>query len=99
MHEVFFNLKVLEDPKFQSGGTTGDYRVDPRVMLDVTNTVLAPGSFAHGDDEQLLKLLFGWLEIGAQFNRRLEITEQFRSGKSIQLAVFLGSVCHLRNAF
>lgn len=77
VHEVFSNLQVLADPKFQPRETTGDYCVYPRVMLEVAKTVLASGSFAHGDDDQLLKLLFRWLEFGTQFNRRLEITEQF----------------------
>lgn len=86
-HEAFVNLQVLADPKFKVGAATGDYYVYPRVMYEVAKMVLSSGSFAHGDDEHLLKLLFRWLETGSQFNRRLEITEQFALSTATEVRV------------
>jgi hypothetical protein len=84
LRELSVNRQVLNDDKFKPGTATGEYTVFPRVMLAITNIVLASGSFSHGDDEQFLKLLFEWLEMGAEFNRRLEITEQFGQRVSMQ---------------
>jgi hypothetical protein len=75
-HEVYVDLSVLQDAKFQQSATIGVYLVYPRVQFSVLQTVIASGVFSHRHDNDLLRLMYRCLQISMEFDNRLGLTEQ-----------------------
>lgn len=78
MHELFFNANVLQDPKFKPINKLPKVpTVYPRLVSSAVEATISSGLFNESKDTELFRLLHSWREKVSEFNRRLDITEQY----------------------
>jgi hypothetical protein len=77
VHELYVNMNILHDPKYNPpDGQTGTFVVYPRLLMETADHNIASGSLRSATDKKLLRLLYSWKEIGHDFNHRLDVMEQ-----------------------
>jgi hypothetical protein len=76
VHELFMNLNVLSDKKFD-GKTPASSTppVYPRLYTTTLETAVASGFFSEGGDGLLFTAMNGWRQRASELNHRLDITE------------------------
>ncbi len=76
VYEFGANTAILADSRFQQNShDSGQPVVFPRLVMSVTETALASGTFAERRYRELFLLLHQWRDTVNEFNRRLDITE------------------------
>lgn len=90
-HEIYMNLQVLKDPKFQPQSETSvSVAVFPRFYISTLQATISSGAFANEIDKELFKLMHNWLQRAGEFNHRLDISEAqiFNNPTSCKFAEF-----------